>query len=351
MSWLPLSSLRATEAELQNIFDDWHDREVRCLETGAPDWLRSVDVPNERRMFRTPGGYADFCPDVLWPLADRTVVMELKLAAKAEPLALAQVSYYAFMLEEHPTNPAHYARPIVPVIVAQYNSWLRGALSFLHKKGLAPDAIHYLEVGLVSALREPFERVIWFDDPFAPWRPGKPPADMDEQRVAAYSHWYYVEKTGTWIGLNLSAHEETYFQKRPLFLDRPYAVVSQISQEPGAFVVFEGTPDSEGLCELFLQKDSEDTTRRSAYARSMRRRPAKAQEPGAVRPGTARSWAGLGRYKEWFAQHAQEYAGKWVALRDGGVVDSDPSRADLERRLEESQGLSGALFLQVGEPT
>lgn len=85
---------------------------------------------------------------------------------------------------------------------------------------------------------------------------------------------------------------------------------------------------------------------------SSRRRPPQGREcekPRGHRPEVKGAFTGLGRYREWLAQRSQEYAGQWVALRDGEVLGSDVSRAALEHRLEESAGLEGAIFLLVGD--
>jgi hypothetical protein len=66
--------------------------------------------------------------------------------------------------------------------------------------------------------------------------------------------------------------------------------------------------------------------------------------------GAKGAGASIGLYADWLREHAHAYQGKWVALRDGRVIDSDPSRVELHRRIEGSPALADTLFYYVGEP-
>lgn len=46
---------------------------------------------------------------------------------------------------------------------------------------------------------------------------------------------------------------------------------------------------------------------------------------------------------QWLEKHGAEYAGQWVALRDGKLLDSDSKRAVLQSRV----GGVGALYVYV----
>jgi uncharacterized protein (DUF885 family) len=53
------------------------------------------------------------------------------------------------------------------------------------------------------------------------------------------------------------------------------------------------------------------------------------------------------RNAEWLRQNAEAHAGKWVALRDGTLVDEDSSRVALQRRLEQANALEGITFVRL----
>lgn len=55
----------------------------------------------------------------------------------------------------------------------------------------------------------------------------------------------------------------------------------------------------------------------------------------------------LARNAEWLRQNAEAHAGKWVALRDGTLVDEDPNRVALQRRLEQTNALEGVTFVRL----
>jgi 4-hydroxy-L-threonine phosphate dehydrogenase PdxA len=53
------------------------------------------------------------------------------------------------------------------------------------------------------------------------------------------------------------------------------------------------------------------------------------------------------RNAEWLRQNSEAHADKWVALRDGTLVDEDPSRVALQRRLEQANALEGVTFVRL----
>jgi hypothetical protein len=66
-----------------------------------------------------------------------------------------------------------------------------------------------------------------------------------------------------------------------------------------------------------------------------------------TRPGAARG--DFVANMKWLEEHRGEHRGEWVAMRDGVLVDSDRSRTALTERLERTDLLDGALFVQVEE--
>lgn len=49
--------------------------------------------------------------------------------------------------------------------------------------------------------------------------------------------------------------------------------------------------------------------------------------------------------RQWLREHAHEFTGQWVALREGVVLGANESRVVLHRKLQESGTLEGALFV------
>lgn len=64
----------------------------------------------------------------------------------------------------------------------------------------------------------------------------------------------------------------------------------------------------------------------------------------AEQQATGSSFAGNA---EWLQRNAEAHAGKWVALRDGTLVDEDPSRVALQRRLAHANALEGITFVRL----
>jgi hypothetical protein len=64
-----------------------------------------------------------------------------------------------------------------------------------------------------------------------------------------------------------------------------------------------------------------------------------------TRPATARG--DFIANMQWVEAHRDAHRGAWLAMRDGALVDSDPSRAALRERLARDGKLDGALFVKV----
>jgi len=56
----------------------------------------------------------------------------------------------------------------------------------------------------------------------------------------------------------------------------------------------------------------------------------------------------LGENSAWLKQHAREYQGLWVALKQGVFLGSHENRAELHRALEKVGKISGAMFVRLG---
>lgn len=56
----------------------------------------------------------------------------------------------------------------------------------------------------------------------------------------------------------------------------------------------------------------------------------------------------LGINTAWLKQHASEYQGRWVALKQGVLLGSDKNRTELHRRLKSAGKLFGAMFARLG---
>lgn len=67
--------------------------------------------------------------------------------------------------------------------------------------------------------------------------------------------------------------------------------------------------------------------------------------PPVVHSGGQATGNGMAGERQWLREHAKDYAGQWVALREGALLDADVSRVALHRRLQRSGALEGALFV------
>lgn len=51
----------------------------------------------------------------------------------------------------------------------------------------------------------------------------------------------------------------------------------------------------------------------------------------------------------WIENNSDSYRGRWVALRNGVLLDSHESRAELHRIVKQSGMLAKSLFVQIGD--
>lgn len=69
--------------------------------------------------------------------------------------------------------------------------------------------------------------------------------------------------------------------------------------------------------------------------------------PPEVSAAPAATGSAMARDNAWLRANARDYAGQWVALRDGVLVGADASRVALHRRLEQAGELEGVAFARV----
>jgi hypothetical protein len=71
--------------------------------------------------------------------------------------------------------------------------------------------------------------------------------------------------------------------------------------------------------------------------------------PPTVTRATGQSRASVDASAKWLRERSSEYRGRWVALRQNVVVDSDASRAALYARLKAASYLDGVLLVHIAE--
>lgn len=217
MQWRELTRQKVRERELQGLFESWPTRDASLL-FGVPDWLNAIDVAplpmQERR--RRSFGYS-FTPDIEFIAGQLRYVFELKHGDKYEPQALAEVLHHAAWSKRY---EAHLASKVVPVIVSQYNAWLRLAIDE-YLRGV----VRYVEADVLEGLEG--AAVFAFDVPLAPWTVQLPPpwlTALDPR--AGKLHWHHVAETDSWFGL---AQELTM---RPTIIEEPYVWIVGGSERP-----------------------------------------------------------------------------------------------------------------------
>jgi hypothetical protein len=256
-----LQRIRDSERELQRVFDAWPFQAgpVQTLQAdshnyvlvGCPSWLNARRKSSLPKTLTSSLGY-DFRPDLVWEGDGGSFVIELKSSVKYEPIALPEALHHAWMLEEGPlAKKASVRRPVVPVMVTQYNVWLRASLEFLFARGLGRDALHYLEfdaLSVPSSSNEAESRILWFDEPFAPWvrvDPSREIARLARDFKAALlhepRHWYWIEATSTWV----TTECEQANDQRPLFIDGPYSMIVHAGGD--SFVLWTGSQVDTGI--------------------------------------------------------------------------------------------------------
>ncbi|MBC7977432.1 MAG: hypothetical protein H7138_20855 [Myxococcales bacterium] len=235
--WSMLKMKRVLECEIQNLFDAWDKRPDGRL-FGVPDWLNEIRVapipPGEDRTRRS-FGYA-FTPDVEFIVGSHRYVIELKQGAKYEPLALAEVLHHAAWLKRYDSKNASQ---VVPVIVSQYNSWLRLAIEEYLRAVVRYVETIVLETTEIGNLRNAaFDKALLFafDVPLAPWAfHSEPPswlAALDPR--AAHLRWHHVAENDSWFGL------EQEMPTRPTFLEGRYVWVVRGGGPDRSVLLWEG---------------------------------------------------------------------------------------------------------------
>lgn len=209
--WLKLTTKRVLERGLQALFDGWATRADAPL-FGVPDWLDAIRIPPIPRGERTRRSFGyDFTPDVEFVVGPQRYVIELKHGAKFEPLALAEVLHHAAWLKRY---EAERASQVVPVIVSQYNAWLRLAIEEYLRA-----VVRYVEALVLEDPEEGPDKtsLFAFDVPLAPWTIQQPPSWLTELDPRATTLcWHRVAENDSWFGL---AQE---MPMRPTFLEVPY---------------------------------------------------------------------------------------------------------------------------------
>lgn len=204
--WLKLKPKRVLEGELQKLFDGWVIRMAPLF--GVPDWLDAIRLPPVSRGDRTRCSFGyEFTPDVEFVVGSQRYVVELKHGAKYEPLALAEVLHHAAWLKRY---EAERASQVVPVIVSQYNGWLRLAIDEYLRA-----VVRYVEALVLEGPEG--TSLFAFDVPLAPWTVQQPPSWLIELDPRVLSlRWHRVAENDSWFGF---AEE---MSTRPTFLEVPY---------------------------------------------------------------------------------------------------------------------------------
>jgi hypothetical protein len=71
------------------------------------------------------------------------------------------------------------------------------------------------------------------------------------------------------------------------------------------------------------------------------------EPPRCLPPSRPRNPENLRGNEAWLRAHAARYFGRWVALRGGELLGSDPDRVKLHRELQGMGELEGALFVRL----
>lgn len=227
---------------LQPLFEKWSEREQRTKpgrvrSAGAPGWLLNATAQNEAKWEQSYG--CDFRPDVVWDQGeDGCRIIELKNGQKYEPLGMPEVLHHAHFL---PLRRTEWAGVVKPTLIGNFNPMTRAALVRL----LKPTGLNYLqqlEYLEFDLFKDETDYYIWFDDPFAPWQyVGQDPPGLPRTFTAERDHWYRIERTDSWIGLQ-DRKEGT----RPHFMEVRYKMVAPIEGGVHGYLVWEGTPPTIG---------------------------------------------------------------------------------------------------------
>lgn len=169
-----------------------------------------------------------------------SLVIELKLAAKYEPLGIAEVLFHAECL----STPA---RAVRPVLVSQYNLWNRLTLARLNRVAGRP-VLDYYEV---SAIEVGEDACFWFDAPLAAWRPAKAPPSFLVDHARSLSEWlggsvswFEVPETRSFVATALPRDAP-----RPTVIETPYLMAAPIDDRSGTYLVWAGAPPARNATE------------------------------------------------------------------------------------------------------
>jgi hypothetical protein len=220
MGWTRIERLDARndvlESQVQNIFDAWGSSEMPAIIAGAPKWLWTLGKPKKRKQ-RVAYGYP-FTPDVLWHTPRKAVVAELKYGTKYEPLALAEVLHHAHMLRQ-----LDGLAEVTPLVVTQYNGWMRAAAHELQSSNL-----RHLEIDLLNASGQ---HLLWVSDPHAAIKACAPPKDLPLDAPWKAKKWWRVTGEETWL-----VQENP---QQPINVGH-LAIISKICSAPQGYVLWRG---------------------------------------------------------------------------------------------------------------
>jgi hypothetical protein len=239
--------LEIAEKELQEVFTRWGTDRARFLVAGVPGWLLRLGPPEATQRFKVGHAAVSFQPDVIWKDAERTYVVELKSAAKYEPLAVAQVFFEASLLQHEQKLGGLGLKP-VPVAITRFNYWNRGALSFLLEEGFQWGHEYYLEFDVVKLGQQ---RCLWLDAPLAPLTPViSPPAAADVE--TGMRHWYRIGSCDAWFGTQQPLACEDGQWRRPAIPDAPHAVCAAVHGRSHQWLLWAGSGQREDPGEFSL---------------------------------------------------------------------------------------------------
>lgn len=162
-----------------------------------------------------------------------SLVIELKLAAKYEPMGTAEVLFHAECL----STPV---REVRPVLVSQYNLWNRLTLARLNRIAGRP-VLDYYEVSVIEVAGD---ACFWFDAPLAAWRPATAPPSFLEDHARSLSgwlgdsvSWFEIPETRSFVATALPRDAP-----RPTVIDTAYLMAAPIDDGTERYLVWAGTP-------------------------------------------------------------------------------------------------------------
>jgi hypothetical protein len=206
--------LRGQEKFIQNSFKYWHVKRPQLAD--APEWLSRISVESTARSTKAYG--YSFRPDIVWPTKEATYIVELKHAAKYEPLALAEVLHHSFMLKH--LRKIDKELPVKNVVVSRYSPWIRAAVAALGGRRASAN-ICCLEV---DVLRD--GQLLWFDEPQQSWErvDGKAvPQILPSSYFADGWYWYFVEAIRTWMATRKPS------KRRPILPSGQLVMLAEVS--------------------------------------------------------------------------------------------------------------------------